>query len=771
MCRCLGCPVLTLREGFERMLAYSLVWLLLCLFSGAAALGAPAHPVRGVRFGTHGALSRVVIDLREKTAYDIKAITDPTTIQIEFPAMTALPNPAVWRAQTPLVHEVAFVADAAKVIAEIRLAQAGSVQMHSTANSPPRIVIDISANPTELSPPTGKQAVPQAPAPGVSSQTGADRTTDSLAEAPTKQATSTKTAAVIPAVESPTAAAGHPATPQVPPGLPHVSPQADVSKASETKPALPVGGPSPTPTMPQTAAKASPQADTPKASEAMPAPAGPAHAQPVIPPPVAMPGVGQQLAALKAPVPKAPGAVLTSADLLGLAEYQWKQGQLDKALQSYKLFLEQFPTYPNNHFIAVRVADILRAQQDYRLALDAYARVLDTYPGTEGAFVSMMQMAELGVSTPNLLPDRGFPRYFPYHHPVEALQAFIQTYPLSPLAHVAQFKIGTLHLYRQELQTALDVFQQLLEKTLKPELRQEVQGKVRDTLQGMIDGYRQQGRDLRLLQTYFTHKALLAPEAAAHPDFLLPVAMSYAHLGLLPEAQSLLQTLLPLATTPEQRSVYGTELLSIFLQRGLLKEAREMFRVVEATAAPELRGRFLLSLGRLAWNSGQGDTAVQYLRQGQAVVTVPSERASLLSLLGEGYLAQGKPRESLQAFQQCVEVATGTEQAPLPEAETCLLHVARLQETQRQFPPALATYAALLQRFPQTPYRMQALLHMADIAQEGGDSGQVQTAYTALRDTGASVLWQKLGADALEEAAWRKKFNERLAEVQNQISR
>jgi tetratricopeptide (TPR) repeat protein len=704
-----------------------IMWLLLLFWSSSWAFGAPAQPVKKVRFGMHGEYSRVVLDLRENAPYDIVPAPEPTTIRLLFPTLEQLPTPTVWRHKGPLIHEVVFTTVATQIVADITLAQAGSVAKHFVIASPPRIVVDI---------------VPRSPAtssvtPAVPRPPGSDR------QAPAATSSGEREKAVTTPPVSP------PASGQLPERKKRAEPSVESSPALLRAETPPLNVPS------QPVATAS----EPRAAGVVPPPAEPAAPAPA--------PVAEEAPVLKVAGSKPQPPVLSNSELLGLAEYQWRQGQLEKALKSYHAFLERFPGHSHNHLIAVRMADILRARQDYRGAIDAYARAVDAYPGTEGAFISQMHMAELGMQFPDLLPDKGFPRYFAYHHPFEALRNFIQTYPFSPLVDVAQFKIGTFYLARQELQAALDVFQELLRKALKPELQQEIRSKVRETLQAIIAEQQRGGRDREALQTYFHYKGLLEPATAVHPDFLFAVATSYARLGLLPEAQSLFQTLSPAITTPEQHIALGTELLRIFIQRGLLKEARAMLRKVETSVPAETRGQFLLSLGRLALQVGQTAPAVEYLRQGQPLLATAKQQAELFALLGDGYLSQGNVTEGLQALQRCVEVATAPGELPLPQGDACLFRSARLLEAQQQPQQALTAYQTLLQTFPSSVYRGEAALHIVDITQALGDAAQVQNTLTALRDTAPSTLWQKVATDALEEVAWRRKFHERLADFAN----
>src|SRR5262249_38670333 len=143
------------------------------------------------------------------------------------------------------------------------------------------------------------------------------------------------------------------------------------------------------------------------------------------PPPAASP------AAPTLPLP--PVSTLTATQLLERAEKQWAARQFEAAQRSYTAFLQRYPEHPSNHLIAARVADILRAQEHSRAALEAYAVVIQGYPGSEGALISQIRMAELGTTFPDLLPAGDEPRYAAYRHPLETLRRVTSDYPFNPL--------------------------------------------------------------------------------------------------------------------------------------------------------------------------------------------------------------------------------------------------------------------------------------------------------------------------------------------------
>jgi tetratricopeptide (TPR) repeat protein len=385
--------------------------------------------------------------------------------------------------------------------------------------------------------------------------------------------------------------------------------------------------------------------------------------------------------------------------------------------------------------------------------------------------ISEMRMAELGIQDPELLPRDGDARFQAYHYPIDALRLLIQKSPMNPLADVARFKLGVFQLQRHQVQAALTGFAELLSKPLKEDLRLEVQAKYREALQNIMAEFHSQGQHAEVLHTFFAHKGRLSPQEAASPDFLLPLALSYARLGLFPEAQSLFKAQAEAPVAPQQRGTVALERAHILVAQGLPQEAKKLLQSALPGAEGAPREQMLLVLGKLALQTGQPAEAVQYLRQGLETISSPPERATLFTLLGEGYAALGQEKEGLQAFQQCQEIATAAVQPPVPTAATCLLRAAELLLAQRQYQPALAAYQQLLAVFPQTSHRDWVLLRIATLARRLPDPEQMQTTLAPLRDTAASPLWQKVAAEALEDAAWQQQFHERLAEFQNSLMR
>src|SRR5262249_2515278 len=381
------------------------------------------------------------------------------------------------------------------------------------------------------------------------------------------------------------------------------------------------------------------------------------------------------------------------------AEKQWASHQLEAAQRSYTAFLQRYPEHSSNHLIAARVADILRTQEHYRAALEAYVVVVQGYPGSEGAIISQIRMAELGTSLPDLLPAGDEPRYAAYRHPLETLRRLTSDYPFSPLADVARFKSAAILLQQQDIAAALDLLQQLLRRPLPDALRRDVEQQLRQALGRQLEAYQRQGAFFDVLRTFFAYKPSLPPGEAGHPDLLHPLVASYVQLGLLDEAQSLLPTLLNAAATPIQRAHIALAQATLFAQNGRGGVVPARLHPPQQFTDPAMRGQALLLLTESAWRAQRADDVVRYADLGEGIIAGAVERSKFFTILGQSYEAQGEVRKAIQTFHKCAEVPDAGERA-----ETCLLRAAVLHAAQGQHEPALALYGRMLQTFPHSDH-------------------------------------------------------------------
>ena len=307
--------------------------------------------------------------------------------------------------------------------------------------------------------------------------------------------------------------------------------------------------------------------------------------------------------------------------------------------------------------------------------------------------------------------------------------------------------------------------QQLLRRPLQDALRRDVEQQLRQALGRQLDVYQRQGAFFDVLRTFFAYKPSLSPTETGHPDLLSPLVASYVQLGLLDEAQSLLQTMLDAAATPIQRAHMALAQATLFAQGGRDEVVTTLLHPLQQFTDPTMRGQALLLLTESAWRAQRPDDVVRYAGVGEALLTGATARTRFFTILGQAYEAQGDINKAIQTFHKCAEVPEAGERA-----ETCLLRAAGLHAAQGQHKSALALYEHVLQTLPHSD-KEGLLFRIAESHRQQFDKAQMLATFTRLREHTQDAFWHKVATEYLEQAQWQERFQERLAVFQNTLMR
>jgi len=247
---------------------------------------------------------------------------------------------------------------------------------------------------------------------------------------------------------------------------------------------------------------------------------------------------------------------------------------------------------------------------------------------------------------------------------------------------------------------------------------------------------------------------------------LRPVAESYAQLGLLDEAQSLLPRVLDGIPTPSERSQLAFNQATLFAAGGRPAAVIALLTPPEQFTELARRRQALLLLSESAWRAQRPDDTVRYGQLAEGLLTAAGERTQLFTMLGQAYEAQGDAARAVQAFRKCAEVAEARERV-----EMCLRRAAVLSTAQGQHQPALALYERLRQIAPTSTTPEGLLFRIAESYRQQTDTAQMLATFTRLRESTSDPFWHKVASEYLEQAEWQERLNERLAVFQNTLIR
>ncbi|OEU66907.1 MAG: hypothetical protein BA863_05535, partial [Desulfovibrio sp. S3730MH75] len=158
--------------------------------------------------------------------------------------------------------------------------------------------------------------------------------------------------------------------------------------------------------------------------------------------------------------------------LLMAANTQNRLGKVDDAKENYWAYYNLAPDSKENDIVLARLGDIYLKNGDTKAAKDLYEKAAKDYPEEEGGLVSMMRLAEEGIyDNPDMTQmDKVFDR--PYNlRPQKIYTQIIEKHSDSPLAPLAQLKLGMWYYWNKKYGESLGSVQDFLDNYPRSTLR------------------------------------------------------------------------------------------------------------------------------------------------------------------------------------------------------------------------------------------------------------------------------------------------------------
>ena len=159
--------------------------------------------------------------------------------------------------------------------------------------------------------------------------------------------------------------------------------------------------------------------------------------------------------------------------LLMAANTQNRLGKINDARENYWAYYNLSPEAPEADIVLARIGDIYLKTGDKDAAKEIYEKAAKDFPDKEGGLVAMMRLAEEGIyDDPSMSQmDKVFDR--PYNlRPQKIYTHIVEKFPESPLAPLAQLKLGMWYYWNKKYGDCLGAVQDFLDKYPRSGLRE-----------------------------------------------------------------------------------------------------------------------------------------------------------------------------------------------------------------------------------------------------------------------------------------------------------
>jgi TolA-binding protein len=223
---------------------------------------------------------------------------------------------------------------------------------------------------------------------------------------------------------------------------------------------------------------------------------------------------------------------------IGEAEFQLKRYQ--KARRYFLWALNVMPEIRDNDIILTRVGDTYQFEKAYEAARDIYRRVVKDFPGSDGALVARIRLAESPAKDTEHPWD-----IFQVQATTDALKTYqeiLDNHPQRPVAELAQLKMGVYYYKKKKYAKSLAILEQLLQKNPRTPFRPEVTYTLDLTTVAYLQELKQQDKPLALMDAYLRNRASLRRPNSN--QMLETLAWAYQRTGLNQRAAKLYRVLI-----------------------------------------------------------------------------------------------------------------------------------------------------------------------------------------------------------------------------------
>lgn len=226
--------------------------------------------------------------------------------------------------------------------------------------------------------------------------------------------------------------------------------------------------------------------------------------------------------------------------LAGGVEMQLKRWP--QAKNHYFTYYNLNPEAEAADIVLARIGDIYVRENEKEAARQIYEKVVQNYPDKEGGLVAKMRLAEEGIYDDPSMPGMVTVFDRPYNkRPENVYKEIVRDYPDSPLAPIAQLKLGMWYAFNKQYSDALAAAQDLIEKYPDSPLVERAR-KLGDSVFVLaVPGMVAEERYGRVVRYWETYDFIGTKDTKVNDNTKLNVALSFWKVGQAAKAMELLE--------------------------------------------------------------------------------------------------------------------------------------------------------------------------------------------------------------------------------------
>ncbi len=466
-----------------------------------------------------------------------------------------------------------------------------------------------------------------------------------------------------------------------------------------------------------------------------------------------------------------PGYLKLRTDLLfNYAETLFQARRFKEAGRSFLRMVNISPTAKFTHRALARLGDIELELGRLENAAKIYMRVVTNYAKTEGAWVSLIRMADMAVDNKIKASDGWVFPVEPFRDPIGAYQRVAREASESRLSHVAFLRIANYYLKRGELKKSIGTVKKFMTRYPGTPLLNNAHLILARAYFGEIGNFYSQQQFLRAVWSYAEFRTIIPNNVSlqAKPfNAMLEVGESYMRLGLYKRADKIFKEVM---TDPRGVLSVGGEAIFRMTQSALLSgnignakalAGRFVDRFPDGKRAASIRA----ILGEIAWLERQPRLSVAHLTEALKGELDSELRGRSLFILSEVFADIFRFGESVEALRKAMVLYPRIPGSVKPfSLEEARFRLGDLLYEGRQKVGSLVAYKEALEAYPKSKFSGWALHRIGKVqvqlklARKIPSSGKLKLAVNDPVDP----FWREINRLRSESVEWDKANRPRL---------
>ena len=457
--------------------------------------------------------------------------------------------------------------------------------------------------------------------------------------------------------------------------------------------------------------------------------------------------------------------------LFSYAETLFQVRDFTKAGNVFLRMVNVNPSSDYSHRALARLGDIQLELGRTEDAIKIYSQVISSHPKTEGSWVSLIRVADIGVEGKfKEPPSMVFPNNA-LRDPLSAYWQVIGEGRNSRLVLVAYLRIATYHLKRGDLRDAINIARNLMAKFPKSPLFNNANTIMARAYFDEIGRFYKRKQFLRVIKSYDEFRSLVPDRVnlLVKPfKSMVVTAESYMRLGLYKEANRIFEKILG---DPQGILSVGGETTFRLAQSALLSGDREKAKAMARNFIRRFpKGQRSASiraiLGEIAWREASPRTAANLLTKALEGKLDNEIRARSLYVLSEANAEVFHYASSVEALRKAIALFPKVPGNIRPfSLELANYRLGDMLYEGRRWIGSLVAYMGAVEAFPKSKLADWAYHRIGKIQEHLNLEGRIPTSRSPTVSAKADRFWSEVTRFNSDSAKWEKKNLSRVKQM------